>query len=195
MLRHRYRPFSWLLFLLPLLWGCGLLATSAPASTDIACPTGTPYPTFTPYPTPTPEPTSAPSAGVAQPVNIAQRLDLVNAINDYRVQHGAPALRVIPQLMKLAASRTYLALIPINMTEVQIDPRVMPANYAWAEWTSQGNTQEMLALNTPEAILQYWLSWQGMPQDALSTQYTDIGATYLCDGERCAFVIIYGVSR
>lgn len=188
------KKLVWGLLALVFLAGCA----SAQSTPVTPLPTCTPYPTFTPYPTYTPYPTSTPAPTqlpVTRAVDIARDLGLVNAINDYRVAHGAPALRVIPQLMNVAASRTYLGLVPVDLGKVQIDKRLMPSNYEWQEWASWGNDNLALSLRTPDAILKYWLTWKGMPQEALDKKYTDVGATYLCNGERCAFVIIYGVSH
>ena len=159
---------------------------AAPSPTPMPLPTYTPYPTFTPYPTLTPAPVSN------EGNDIAQRHDLVDAINDYRVAHGAPALRVSYPLMQIAASRVYLGLVPVDLNKVQIDPRIMPSNYKWQEWTAWGDTPQMLSLRTAKSILDYWLTWKGMPKGALATEYTEIGAAYLCNGARCAFVIIFG---
>ena len=182
-----------------LLLGCVGTTSSSPAITPL--PTHTPYPTYTPQPTYTPYPTPSVASSFPSPlpqsvVDIAQRQDLVNAINDFRVAQGRPALNMLYPLMQIAASRVYLGLVPVDLGKVQIDPRVMPSNYKWQEWTAWGDSPETLtSLQTAKSILDYWLTWQGMPKDALTTEYTDIGATYLCNGIRCAFVIIYGGSQ
>ncbi len=207
----------WLLALVAtLLMACGASPAAVPTSTlpptvaatalaPAPLPTYTPYPTYTPLPTCPPLPTCTPvtdpaQAATAQPVlagDLAADGRLAAAINAYRVANGQPALQVSAYLANIAASRVYLKMITrggqeLDLGQIQIDSRTMPADYAWTELTFGGNTEQALQIVTPEAALAYMQTVEGWPAYLLQSEARDIGAAQLCNGARCGFVVILG---
>lgn len=198
-----------LALLAALLTACGASSTAAPTSTLLptaaaTVPAPAPLPTYTPYPTYTPLPTYTPIAtsavANAQPMlagDLATDGRLAAAINAYRVANGQPALQVSAYLANIAASRVYLKMITrdgqeLDLGQIQIDPRTMPADYAWRELSFGGNTELALQMVTPEAALAYMQTVEGWPAHLLQPELHDIGAAQLCNGARCGFIVILG---
>jgi len=170
------------------------------ATPTLAPPTYTPYPTCTPYPTYTPYPTRAPAPAAKPPAlaaDMGQNTDLAKAINTYRTANGRRALTLSYHLGYVAASRVQLTMITkegvsLDLGQIQIEPRAMPTNYAWSEYTSGGNDAATLALTSPQTVLRDLVDRRRASTDLLDPIHRDIGAALLCNGQRCGYVVILG---
>jgi hypothetical protein len=86
-------------------------------------------------------------------------------------------------------------MIPgINLGVAQIDPKTMPSNYAWLEYTFGGDSDFALSINTPQAVLQHLIDRRNAVTNLLDPKWRDIGASLLCNGKRCGYVVILGRS-
>lgn len=174
----------------------GQVTTEPSREGQTAVPTYTPYPTYTPLPTHTPFPTYTPVSSVfpvTSSVDLAHNTEFAEALNAYRVQNGQVPLNISYHLAYVAASRVQITMIPgIDMGIAQIDPKVMPQNYAWVEYTFGGDTAFALSINTPEAALQHLSGRDGFLANLQDPRYRDIGAALLCNGQRCGYVVILG---
>ena len=169
--------------------------TPYPTYTPLApLPTSTPYPTYTPIPTSTPH--TCPPVTQSNAIDLAHDTAFADAINAYRQQHGKNPLFLSYHLAYIAASRVQLTMIvkngqSLDLSQIQIDPRSMPDNYAWREFTFGGDTQEALSVHTPQRALEHFIDTWG-DEYLLSDEYTELAATLLCNGQRCGFVVILG---
>jgi hypothetical protein len=68
----------------------------------------------------------------------------------------------------------------------------MPSNYAWTEFTFGGDSASALSINTPQAALADLIDRRGESESLLDSEYRDIGAALLCNGECCGYVVILG---
>jgi len=122
----------------------------APATCPVCdCPSVTVPPTYTPLPTYTP--VNIPSCSF----DLAQDTSLAELINSFREQNGQSRLFLSYHLAYIATNRVQLTMIPgIDLGAAQIDPRTMPQNYVWLEYTFGGDSDFALSINTPQAVLQ-----------------------------------------
>ncbi len=212
-----YRLVAFLL-LIVFVAGCGTAPTEQasicpspqPAPTCTPPPTYTPYPTYTPVtppPTPTPAPMNTPAPSPTPqptypPVTQSSAIDLAhdagfaNAINAYREAHGKQPLFLSYHLAYIAASRVQLTMIvkngqSLDLGQIPIDPRTMPDNYAWSEFSFWGDSSDALAVNSPQRALDYFINTWG-EDNLLTDEYTELGTSLLCNGQRCGFIVILG---
>ena len=131
-------------------------------------------------PTPTPvtpaDPTPAPAAVVLTPFE-AEVVRLTNAV---RAQYNCPALNVSPELT--IAARAYSQAMANNNFFSAADPaemgdRLKAAGYPWM-WAGE-NVQA--GLNTPKAVVDYWVSLPEQRDIILKCEYKDIGVGFVDD--------------
>lgn len=167
-------------------------ALCSPCAPSPTCPVASMPPTCPPQPTCMPAPTCAP-VGTLGVTDLAQDTRLAEAINAYRSQNGQRLLNLSYHLAYIAASRVQLTMIPgIDLGTAQIDPKTMPQNYAWSEYTFGGDSEFALSIDTPEEAVQDLIDRRGASSDLLNPNWRDIGASLFCNGRRCGYVVILG---
>ena len=173
-------------------------ALQSPHFTQTPAPTYTPYPTYTPLapqPTYTPAPTCPPTT-TSSVIDLAHDITFSKAINSYRQKSGKQQLVLSEHLAYIAASRVQLTMIVKNgkmldLGQIPIDPKAMPDNYAWSEYTFGGNDDRAMSIDSPQRALEKFIeTWGETP--LLREEDTELGASLLCNGQRCGFIVIFG---
>lgn len=120
-------------------------------------------------------------------VDISADLALVQAINQMRAANQVSPLLFNQRLQLLAVARAYLVLAGIDLGTHPL-PADYFANYSysWQEYSAWANTTQKDTVAQALARLQVFNGGLNDPN------MVDIGAAYICVGNRCAVVVIVG---
>jgi hypothetical protein len=167
---------------------------SPPLSLTPASPTAIPEPTATSAPTAVPVPTMD-TSDITLPLPTldldTQNSDLTTLINEYRRSNGVNELRPSYVFANLAAAKVHLLILGADGDLLNEDLLITDASKL-SSWSRTGNMKENLALDNAGAILDDLIDRRNQGDALLDPGFSRVGASWLCDGNRCAYYVALG---